>query len=260
MFGAGLATIIGPTLALIILSFHFFLKKNQVRFTKKFLSFPYLLRTIRNGVGSGLMELSAGVVILAFNIMLMKISGETAVAVFSILSNIGYVSKGIFNGIAQAAQPIISENYGAKRYKPMMYVNRIALVTAGIFSAATLALILIFPEQIILFFVKRTDEIIAMGIPALILYFISLPFTGINIVLMYYFQSIERIKYTSVQSVLRGIVLVILALCLFAYLWGLTGVWLALLAAEAITLLIFYPVKIKLDRGYKQKELSDELH
>lgn len=57
----------------------------------------------QNGAGSGVLETSAGFVILMFNIVLIRVGGETAVAVFSIISNIGYVGKGIFNGMAQAA-------------------------------------------------------------------------------------------------------------------------------------------------------------
>ena len=94
IFGAGLATIIGPFVTLSILSLHFILKQNHMWFCKKFFSLSLLWRMIKNGVGSGVLELSAGLIILMFNMALLRVSGENAVAVFAIISNIAYVGKG----------------------------------------------------------------------------------------------------------------------------------------------------------------------
>ena len=71
---------------------------------------------LRNGIGSSILELSAGLIVLLFNIALLRVSGEAAVVIFSVLSNIAYVGKGVFNRMAQAAQPILSTSYGAGRY------------------------------------------------------------------------------------------------------------------------------------------------
>ena len=88
-----------------------------------------------------MLEFTSGIVILMFNIVLISLSGEKAVAIFSIISNIGYVGKGIFNGMSQAAQPIIGESYGAGKYRNVVLANRYASVTALIFSLTVYALI-----------------------------------------------------------------------------------------------------------------------
>lgn len=250
MFGAGLATIIGPCITLSILSLHFIKKYSTVFFTKNFVSSKLFLRMLRNGLGSGVLELSAGFIILMFNITLIKVSGETAVAIFSIISNIGYVGKGIFGGMAQAAQPIISISYGAKWYDRMKLVNKYAMLTALIFSLVVYLLILLFPANIIDFFISSDEQIISMGKTAIILYFLSFPFTGLNTIMMYYFQSIERVKYTTIIAIMRGIVLIYIALILFSKLWGLNGVWISIFVAESITFIIFYPLKLKLDKQF----------
>lgn len=262
-FGAGLATILGPSVVIIILMFHFILKKNSIKLTVRIRSNGTFWRMIRNGIGSGLMETSAGFVIFAFNVVLIDISGEDAVAVFSIISNIGYVSKGIFNGIAQAAQPMISENYGRKNYSSIKLVNSTAFWTAVVFSVLTYTVILLFPGEIISFFISDGSDILSMGIPAVLLYFISLPFTAFNIVMMYFFQSIERIKYTAALAFFRGILFIIASLLIFAYIWGLTGVWLSLAAAEALSFILFLPQQIRLYKDMakkpkKQKKLPYE--
>ena len=216
IFGAGLATIIGPFFTCAFLSLHFLTHRNQVAFTRHFFSLRLLWRTVRNGVGSGVLEVSAGFVILLFNLVLIRLGGEPAVAIFSIISNIGYVGKGIFNGMAQAAQPIISLSYGAKEYARVKLVNRYAMATALGFALIVYGVILLTPAKLIALFVSPDAQMLAMGVPAIMLYFLSLPFTGLNTVLMYYFQSIEQSIYTAAIAVLRGIVLVYAALWLFS--------------------------------------------
>lgn len=253
-FGAGLATIIGPFITCGLLSLHFVTRRNEVRFTRRFFSPRLWWRMVKNGAGSGVLETSAGFVILMFNIVLIRVGGETAVAVFSIISNIGYVGKGIFNGMAQAAQPIISISYGSGWYGRMKAVDRVAMATAVLFSLAVYGVILLFPGQIIGLFISTDARVLAIGVPAVMLYFLSLPFTGANTILMYYFQSIEQSLCTTAVALLRGIVLVYLALRAFSALWGLSGVWLALFAAEALTFAIFFPVKLRLNRGFRETD------
>ena len=247
-FGAGLATIIGPCVTTAILSLHFITRHNNVYFTRAFADGPLLGRLLRNGVGSSILELSSGLIILLFNVALLRVSGEEAVAVFSIISNIGYVGKGIFNGMAQAAQPIISQNYGAGNPRVVRQVNRYAMTTALVFACCVYGLVLLFPSQLIAFFISNDPALVTLGARAVVLYFLSFPFTGMNTVLMYYFQSIEKSLCTVLIAVLRGVVLISAALAVLAALFGVTGVWLALFAAEGVTFCIFYPVKVRMER------------
>ncbi len=248
VFGAGLATAIGPLVTVLLLLIHFIKKYNHVHFVLHFFSWSSLVRTVRNGAGSSVLEFTSGIVILMFNIVLISLSGEKAVAIFSIISNIGYVGKGIFNGMAQAAQPIIGESYGAKKYRKMITANRYAALTALLFSLAVYAVILLFPSGIISLFVSQDPEMIKMGTVAVILYFLSFPFTGQNTILMYYFQSIGHVRYTIILSFMRGIVLTFIALILMSSFFDIGGVWLSLFTAEAITFAGFYPIKLKLNR------------
>lgn len=254
VFGAGLATAIGPMVTVILLGIHFIKKYNHIHFVWKFPSWKILKRTIQNGAGSSVLEFTSGIVILMFNIVLISLSGEKAVAIFSIISNIGYVGKGIFNGMAQAAQPIIGESYGAGKYRNMVLANRYASLTALIFSIVVYVVILLFPSNIISLFISNEPDIVRMGTAAVVLYFLSFPFTGQNTILMYYFQSIEHVRYTIILSFMRGIVLTFIALILLSAFAGIYGVWLSLFSAEAITFICFYPLKRNLNRILLDKE------
>ncbi|HIZ56063.1 MAG TPA: MATE family efflux transporter [Firmicutes bacterium] len=257
MFGAGLATAIGPCVSLMILSVHFVRKQNQIRFTRRIRDLRIVLRILRNGIGSSVLEISSGLVIFLFNIALLQVSGSQAVAVFTIISNIGYVGKGIFSGMAQAAQPMISIHYGAKDFFTLRQANRCAMITALVFAAVVYILILLFPDFIISTFVSNDLQILSMGRPAIRIYFLSFIFTGLNTILMYYFQSVEKASYTMTIAVLRGIVLIVAGLLILPHILQITGVWLTLPLAEILTFCLFFPLLFPFERRL-QRSLSSE--
>ena len=162
---------------------------------------------LKNGIGSSIWRRCAGLIVLLFNIALLRVSGEAAVAIFSVLSNIAYVGKGVFNGMAQAAQPItLSTSYGAGRYDRVRAANHCAMTAAAGFSTVIYLILVLCAGIIMPVFVE--PELVPMGVRALRLYFLAFPFTGLNTVMMYAFQSLEKVRYTSVIAVLRGVVLI----------------------------------------------------
>ena len=110
--GAALATVMGTCLTVLILCTHFFSKENHLKLAGGF-SLKRAFAVASNGLASFILEMSGGFVTFIFNRQLLAYVGETGVVVYSIISNAALVVKSISNGIAQAAQPLISTNYGA---------------------------------------------------------------------------------------------------------------------------------------------------
>ena len=65
------------------------------------------------------------------------------------------------------------------------------------------------------------------------IYFISLFFSGINIVAAAFLSSVDRPKQAFAVSILRGFVLIIPVAWLMSVLFGLTGIWMAVPVTEA---------------------------
>lgn len=242
-FGASFATAIGFTISMCILLFHFVLKKNTVHLTKNFLDLKLYIRMIRNGVGASLLEVSTGVTIFLINLALMEISGATAVAIFSVISNICFIAKGLFGGMAQASQPIISLNFGLKNFPVIKLAHRYAMWVAG--GAGLLSFIILdtFSHPIVSALVANDPEIITQGARAIRLYFFTFAFTGFNTVLMYYFQSIECSFHSTLMAFIRGIGLIFILILILPRLWGEIGIWLAYPFTELITFSIFFSLK-----------------
>ena len=254
MFGGAAATALGPIVAICILSFHYIKKKNTFSLTRNFFEWDILQRIFKNGIGTFILELSLGAVVIFFNIVLLDVSGQDAVAVFAIISNIAYVGKGIFNGISQAAQPIISTNYGARNMTRVKQTLHTALAAGLIFSLFCYLLILLFPEAIVGFFINAEEMyLLDHGVWAAKIYFISFAFTAVNTVLMYYFQSVESSKVTMLIAILRGLIFVLIGLFIFPNFLGELGVWITIIFSEVMALLIALPIKRKIDQQLWQQ-------
>lgn len=251
IFGASFATAISPILCCAIMMLHFTRQERQLRFAKRFWDKELFVRVHKNGFGTCLLEFTSGLVIYLFNIVLMRISGELSIAVYAIISNIAYVAKGIFNGIAQAMQPVVSVNYGAGKYKRMNHAQHLAQAVALGFSLLSFAACMLFPKQIIMFFTGDDAEMIAASVPALKLYFTSIAFTGVNTMLMYYFQSIEKAVISTFISAAKGIVFLVIGLAVLTPILDVNGVWLTMTFAEGITMIFAVAFKFISDRKFK---------
>ncbi|MEG0378776.1 MAG: MATE family efflux transporter, partial [Eubacterium sp.] len=130
MTGAALATVAGTALTDCILISHFFTKKNGLRFRFKGLTPTYFKAIIVNGITSFFIEISGGIVIFAFNLQLLRYIGDIGVSAYGVVANTAYVVAAISNGISQAAQPILSTNYGAGKFDRIGQVRGLGMKTA----------------------------------------------------------------------------------------------------------------------------------
>ena len=54
-----------------------------------------------------LIEISSGLVVLLFNTLILKITGNIGVAAYGVVCNIWLVCIAIFNGLAHGMQPLL---------------------------------------------------------------------------------------------------------------------------------------------------------
>ena len=54
------------------------------------------------GVSAFVGEISSGVITTAFNLIILRLAGNTGVAAYGVVANISLVAVALFNGISQA--------------------------------------------------------------------------------------------------------------------------------------------------------------
>lgn len=117
MFGAALATGFAPMLGVLLSSVHFLQRKNTFRLVRALPSFRHLGDMCSLGVSSFITELSSGLVILVFNVIILRLNGDVGVAAYGVIANISLVVLSVFTGIAQGLQPWSAAIWGKERRK-----------------------------------------------------------------------------------------------------------------------------------------------
>lgn len=237
MAGAAIATVMGSGLTVVILLTRFFTKKNNLHFSLKGVRPSFIKNIILNGFASFLIEVASGVTIFVFNIQLLKYAGNTGVSVYSIISNTAIVVVCLCKGINQAAQPLLSTNYGAGLYERTDKIRSLAVKVSIIICAVPVIMGLVVPDFFTYIFINPDSAILSMSAPAIRIYFVGFMMLGINMVFICYFQAILKNGYSMIICLMRGLILVVAFAYIFPLFMDVTGIWLAVPAAETITML-----------------------
>ncbi len=238
IWGGAVATALSPIVSLMILSLHFIKGKNELKFEKTSYDFQVIKRIVLNGVPSALIELSAGIVIYIFNIILLKIVGDIGISAYSVIANLSLVGNSIFSGMGQAIQPIVSMNYGAEKMERVYEAMKLGVVVSLVTGIFFYIIGLIWPDGLAKLFMSDTGELLRITSQGIKIYFSAFIFMGINIVITSYIQSMEEYRISTFISLLRGSILIVLVLLIFSKLFGLKGVWLTVSVVEFLTLII----------------------
>ncbi|MED9933750.1 MAG: MATE family efflux transporter, partial [Catenibacillus sp.] len=238
MFGAALATVIGSTLTVIILLTHFLSKKNQLRISVKNMRLSYIRDIFVNGFTSFIIEAASGFTIFVFNQQLLKYFGNTGITVYGIICNTAIVVTCLCKGIEQAAQPILSINYGAGLSKRLLKVQSLSIRTSLVVCAVPVILGFVVPNLFTYIFIHPDATILSLSAPAIRIYFSGFIFLGVNMVFICYFQSVAKAAASLLLCMLRGCILIVIFVCVLPVIVGSSGIWFAFPAAELVTMLI----------------------
>ena len=235
IFGAVLATGLAPVISICVMSPYFLKKKNQFHLCRCRI-LPRLFGGIfSSGLPSLITEVSSGIVIIVFNMIILGLEGNTGVAAYGVIANLSLVVVAIYTGIAQGIQPVISSQYGGGNKKAVSSVLRYALITMAVLSVAVYMLIFTFAPQIAQIFNSENSALLQeIAVGGLKVYFIGCIFAGFNIIVSMYFTSTEYPLPAHVISILRGFAVIIPAAFILSALSGMNGVWSTFPVTEAI--------------------------
>lgn len=233
-FGAGLATALGMTFSQIIMLTHFLSKKNTLRFVKIEKFFGKVKFIIVNGFSSFITDMAMGVVAILFNRQILRLFGSDAFSVFGVLTQISVLVQCSTYGAGQAAQPIISVNYGTALPKRVKDTNKYGLITVLIFGIFWATVLLLFPNFMLKLYMEPTDSVLKIAPEIIRIYGLSYLLLPLNIYSTYYFQSVMKPKIAFVVSILRGLVLCGILVFLMPILLGKASVWYVMLVTELI--------------------------
>ncbi len=235
MFGAAFATGLAPIISIAILSLHLIKRKNNFRYVSTKIIKSVVSDIARLGLSAFITEVSSAVVLITFNLVILKIKGNLGVASYGIVANIALVGMSIFTGIAQGMQPLISNSYGLQNNDALRKVKKYAILTS--LSIATFMYFTMFfnADSIIkMFNSDQSLEIAQIAKTGIEVYFIGFFFAGINIIMAMYLSATERTKEAFIISIARGCIIIVPLVLVLSGIWQMNGVWLAFVLTELI--------------------------
>lgn len=233
-FGAGLATAIGSGITFIVMLSHFFTKKNTLRLVKPEKLFGKLREICVTGFSTFFIDVAMGILTILFNRQIVKYLGTDALAVYGIIVNISSFVQCCAYSVGQAAQPIISTNFGAGNGKRIRETLKYALGTAAFFSIFWTVLSLAAPNLYVRIFMSPTEEILRIAPGIISCYSISFLLLPLNIFSTYSFQAMLKPKAAFIVSVARGLVVSGIFIYLLPIIAGPDSIWFAMVFTEAV--------------------------
>ena len=239
MTGAALATAVSPIVSILICMVHYLSPKSSVSFHFMVPSVKMLISSCSLGVVAFVGEIASAVTTMVFNFVLLGLDGNTAVAAYGVIANTALVGTAIFNGVSQGLQPLASEAHarGEEHEKHQILVK--SIVTGIALAIVLIAGVWFFAADITSAFnSEQSAQLAAYAIPGIRIYFIGFFAAGINIICAGFLSATDHAKESSIVAISRGIIAIIIFALVLPTFLGITGVWLAFPAAEAVTLLL----------------------
>ena len=204
-----------------------------------------------------IMQSTESIVLISLNNQLLKYGSDIAVSAMTIMSSMMQMIMLPMSGLTQGAQPILSYNFGAKRYDRVKKAFKLLFISCFTFTMVAVGLIELFPA----FFVKifnNSPALVDMTSWSMRIYFAGMCLFGMQISCQQTFLSLGEAKISLFLALLRKMILLVpLIFILPAFMKdGLTAVLLAEPVADVIACLttttLFY-------RFFKKKFSGDNI-
>lgn len=235
IMGAGLATAMGSVFSLLLMLTHFRSKKNTIRLEKPDQLLPMLKAISVTGFSTFFIDVAMGILTMLFNRQILHYLGTDALSIYGVIINISTFVQCCAYSIGQAAQPIISINFGAKRGDRIAEILKYAIGTAAVFGLIWTALAVCVPNLFIRIFMTPTPQILEIAPSIIRSYGISFLLLPLNIFSTYYFQAVMRPAASFIVSVARGAVVSGILIFLLPALAGADAIWFAMPITELLT-------------------------
>ncbi len=230
--GAGFATDFSQLLACVFIVAFFVRRSNRVPRAAFHPRASLAAHTMKLGIAPFGLTLVPEAAVIVFNINMSLYGGELALASYAVVSYTVGVIQTIIQSVGDGSQPLISRYFGAKDYGAVRCLRNTNYVVAlGIGLLGLLAVTLL--RQVIpLAFGSspQATEIIAAVMPIFAVAYVLFGFMHAS---TSYFYAIDDAKSSS--AIIYGeAVLVIIVVCALGYLFGVDGLWLAMITVQII--------------------------
>ena len=244
--GAAIATVIGQIAAGITAIIMNKKVNKEVKLSFKGFrpSFTIIKQIYVVGIPSIIMQSIGSIMVFGMNQILIAFS-TTATAVFGVYFKLqSFIFMPLF-GMNNGIVPIIAYNYGAQKRSRVTKTIKLSIVYAIGIMCFGFVMFQTIPDKLFLLF-EASDDMLAMGVPALKVISLHLPIAAVCIILGTVFQALGNAVYSMITSICRQLVVLLPVAYFLSRFGNVDLVWWAFPVAEvvAITLTLIFYAKI----------------
>ena len=228
--GAALATLISQFLSALwvlkfLLSSKAILKLKRKNFI---LDFNLVLKITYLGFSGFIMALTNSIVQIVCNISLQMYGGDLYVGIMTVINSIREVIMMPVNGITNGSQPVMSFNYGAKKYDRVKSAIKFTSISCIVYTTGIWIILKLFP----IFFMRlfnNNPDLLSKGISCMGIYFFGFFMMSFQFAGQATFVALGKSRQAIFFSLLRKVIIVVPLTILLPKLFnlGIIGVFMA---------------------------------
>jgi len=237
--GAAAATALSQTVGGVAPLLYFFRKNDSIlRLGRARFDGRAILKACTNGSSEFMSNVSMNVVGMLYNAQLMKYAGENGIAAYGVMMYVSMIFAAAFIGYSIGTAPVIGYHSGAKNYGELRGLLRKSLRLIGVCAVCMTAAAELLAYPLAALFVGYEADLMNLTLSGFRIFSIGFLFMGFAIFGSGFFTALNDGLTSAVISFLRTLVFEAAAVLILPRLFGITGVWMAVVFAELMAMTI----------------------
>lgn len=236
--GSALGTGIGYLIPTVFGVLFFMRNPGTLRFCRPSFDWKMLLGSLSNGCSEMVSQTAAAVTTFLFNGTMMRLAGENGVAAVTIMIYTQFFLTTLYIGYSMGVAPVISYNRGRKNDRQLRRTVLHSLAFTAGSSCCIFGISMLFGEAFLEVFCPSGSGVYGIAAEGIRIFPAAFLFCGMNIFTSAMFTALSNGKLSALISFLRTFGLITMLLMILPKFFGITGVWMAVPIAEAVTWIV----------------------
>ena len=238
MFGMGLASSLSYYIAFCFGGYYFLKKDCIFKFSLNTVRLHLCGELLEYGIPTVINQVSTVLLVFVLNKILLRVGGNLSVAAYSVISTIGSFCYCFGAGAASVSLLLASIFFSDEDRTSLHSLMRIMITHAAVIKTAVIIIIQFAAPFLVGLFLPDSPEAKDMAALGLRLFSLSLLSCAMATTLKNYYNGAGRIRFAELISFLQNFVFTALFAFILSRRMGTTGVWIAFVCGETLTLLI----------------------
>ena len=244
-FATAFSQFIGGSIPLI----YFFRKNGSIlRLGKTSFDGKIILKACTNGSSEFMSNVSMSIVGMLYNIQLLKFAGENGVAAYGVMMYVSMIFSATFIGYSIGSAPVIAYHDGARNHDELKGLLKKSLRLLGGSGIVMITAAQLFAVPLAHIFVGYDKDLMDLTVSGFRIFALAFPFMGFAIFGSGFFTALNDGQTSALIAFLRTLVFEVSSVLFLPMIWGINGIWISIVVAEAMAFLftvVFLIVKQK---------------